>query len=253
MVTLDAFVAGPNFDRFANEVLTIGLHWGVLIAGALVFVPFARRHFRAGWFVAALILYGLYDVLLTRALWLGPDVLGGEWAWTGKTMSLVGMMGVAALPAFGWSRVGLTLRQRPGAWLGWAVLGALTVLIFGLAVMSGDGVPDNAETIAFQWTMPGLDEELAFRGVLLLALNEAFGGRVKVLGAPIGWGGVLTCVLFGAIHGLGWNASGLSADPMTMAMTGGPAVILLWLRERTGSLVAPILGHNVVNGAFTLF
>ncbi len=40
---------------------------------------------------------------------------------------------------------------------------------------------------------------------------------------------------------------------MTFAMTGVPALLLLWLRERTGSLLMPVIGHNIANGASTLF
>ena len=39
---------------------------------------------------------------------------------------------------------------------------------------------------------------------------------------------------------------------MIFAMTGVPSLILLWLREQTGSVVMPILAHNVANGAFTV-
>jgi hypothetical protein len=36
-------------------------------------------------------------------------------------------------------------------------------------------------------------------------------------------------------------------------MTGVPAFLLLWLRERTGSLVMPVIGHNLANGLSTIF
>ena len=130
---------------------------------------------------------------------------------------------------------------------------ALSGLFFYLAVSGADGKPDDLETIVFQWTMPGLDEELFYRGVLLLAMNEAFAPRVNILGARIGYGGLLTSVLFGLAHGVSYGAGGFSFDPMFFALTGGPSLLLLWLREKTGSLVLSVIAHNIANGASTLF
>ena len=50
-----------------------------------------------------------------------------------------------------------------------------------------------------------------------------------------------------------WRDGGLSFDPLAMALTGGPALLLAWFRARTGSLLLPVLAHNAANGAFTLF
>ena len=46
--------------------------------------------------------------------------------------------------------------------------------------------PADLETIVFQWTMPGIDEELFYQRVLLFAMNEAFKSRVSVLGRKLG-------------------------------------------------------------------
>lgn len=35
-------------------------------------------------------------------------------------------------------------------------------------------------------------------------------------------------------------------------LTGVPSFLLLWMRERTGSIVMPILAHNIANGVSTL-
>ncbi len=236
-----------------DSILTIGLHWGVLIVGALVWLAIDRKSFRPGWFLAALVIYAGYDFFLSRAFREIPNVIGEEWNWTGKLMAIAFALAVAALPAFGWRKVGLTLRQARGSWTAWAMLAALTAVFFYFAVTTGDGEPANPETIAFQWTMPGFDEELFYRGVLLVALNEAFRARANILDALIGWGGLMTSVLFGAAHALAWDDGALAFDLATFAMTGGPSLILLWLREKTGSIVMPIIGHNVANGAFTLF
>lgn len=237
----------------ANELfLTLGQTAAIALLGLLGALLF-KRDFRPSWFVGALILYVLYAWLDTRGFFM-LSILPADarWNWMGKSMSLIGMLAVAALPIFGFKNTGLTLRQNSGSWLAYIVFAAMCGLFFYLAI-SGAGGRDNWETIAFQWTMPGLDEEVFYRGVLLLAMNEAFRSRLSILGAPIGWGGLLTSVLFGLVHALSYGDGAFAFDEMTFLMTGVPSLILLWLREKTGSLVLPIIAHNVANGAFTIF
>jgi uncharacterized protein len=235
-----------------NEIITVAGHLGVLVAfGGLGAVLF-RRSFRLSWFLAGLALYVIDDALLTRGFFLLPKFPGAEWNWAGKLMSFAGMLAIAALPAFGWRRTGITLVHRRGSWPAYLVFTAFFALFFFLAVTNADG-RDDWETIAFQWTMPGLDEELFYRGVLLVAMNEAFGRKASMIGVSSGYGGALTCLLFGLIHALSFDDGAWSFDASAFLLTGGPSVILLWLRERTGSLLLPVLAHNVANGAGTLF
>lgn len=237
-----------------DELIRTLIETGMLAGLGLVGAVFARGGFRLHWLVAALAMNLVYQALLTRGFWLVPDPFpDAAWNWAGKLVAFGGTLIVMTLPAFGWAKCGVRLDQGP-RWRGALVLFAvLAGLFFWLAISGADGKPDDAETIAFQWTMPGLDEEFFYRGTLLLALNEAFRPRVNVLGAPIGYGGLLTTILFGLTHALSYEAGGFDIDPMTFAMTGIPALLLLWLRERTGSLLMPVIGHNIANGASTLF
>lgn len=213
----------------------------------------SRGRVRWGWFGAALVLMLAYELALTQAWGLLPlPHLGETWNWTGKLTAVALTLAVAALPATGWRRAGLTLRQDPAGLRGALALSAVLVLVFlGLALaLPGEGA--DAETLAFQLTLPGLDEELFYRGVLLLMLNEAFGQPLRVLGARLGWGAALSCLAFGLVHALGHEAGAWSFEPMVMAATGGPAILLVWLREKTGSVLLPVLLHNWANSIFLL-
>jgi len=237
-------------DEFVRTLIETGILAGLGLIGAVIF----RNSFRWKWLVAAIALNLFYQALLTRGFWLIPDpVPGADWNWAGKLAALAGTLAVMSLPAFGWRRCGMTLDQGPRWGGAMAMFLGLSALFVGLALSGADGKPDDLETIAFQWTMPGLDEELFYRGTLLLALNEAFRARTNALGAPIGYGGLLTSTLFGLTHALGYEAGAVDFDLMTFAMTGLPSLLLLWLRERTGSLLLPVIVHNIANGASTLF
>lgn len=229
------------------------LQASVVVVLGLALAILSPRDFRWRWLLAAAALIVLHDAMLLRFYGLVPDlVAGSRWNWTGKWLATGAMLLVAALPALGWRRSGITLRQANGSSVAWAVVLVLSLALFAAGFHFRDGAADT-DTIAFQWTMPGIEEELFYRGVLLLALNEAFRARWRVLGARIGWGGVLSTVAFGLIHAMSYRNGDVSFDAATFVMTGGPAVLLLWLRERTGSLLAPMVAHNVVNGAFVVF
>jgi membrane protease YdiL (CAAX protease family) len=100
--------------------------------------------------------------------------------------------------------------------------------------------------------MPGFEEELFYRGILLFALNRAFTGRLRFLGVDWGWGAALSCRLFGLTHAFGFSDGQYAFDPIYMALTAIPAFIGVWLRLRTGSLLLPIVMHNFGNAVSML-
>lgn len=193
----------------------------------------------------------LYDALLTRGYGHIPlHFWPSDWNWEGKTLAIGLSLVVASV--LGWRKVGLTLKQDPEGLPGaLALCGLLAAIFLGLAVwFPGEGF--TVDSLAFQLTMPGFDEELFYRGVLLLMLNEAFGRPLKVLGAPLGWGAVITSVAFGLAHALGYQDGAFTFDAMTMAFTGLPALLLVWLKEKTGSLLLPVVMHNFANAVSML-
>ena len=230
------------------------LGWvAIAVAGGLVGAVVARGRIGWGWLLAALASMAVYDALLTRGFGHIPvQFWPSDWNWKGKTWAILFSLIVASLPLLGWKRVGLTLAQDRRGLPGALVLSGLLVALFvGLAVyFPGQGY--DADSLAFQLTMPGLDEELFYRGVLLLMLNEAFGKPVRILGAQMGWGAIVSSVAFGLAHGLGYADGAFTFDAMLTVATGGPALLLVWLKEKTGSLLLPILMHNFGNAIFML-
>lgn len=206
-----------------------------------------RRNFSARWLVIAAALVAINDALLTRGYGLLPDVVGGTWNWQGKFMALAATLAVAALPAFGWRQVGLTLSHTAGSLKATAPVATAYCAFFVIIALLFPAEPASAEDVAFQLTMPGIEEELFYRGILLFALDRAFRGRKRFLGVDWGWGAVLSCMLFGMTHAFGYADGAFSFDPLTMALTAIPSFIAVWIRLRTGSLLLPVLLHNFGN------
>lgn len=220
---------------------------GLVLAVGLVLGLARPRAFDWRWLLVAAGLVLLNNLLLARFYGLVPDFVGGDRNWIGKSFALVGTLAIASLPMFGWLRSGLTLAQRPGSLRSAIPVAAVYCLFFLAVALAFPSDPPTGEEVAFQLTMPGLEEEPFYRGVLLLAFDQAFRGRVRFLGVDWGWGAVLSCFAFGLAHALSFGDGSLSLDPLTMALTALPSFIAVWLRYRTGSLLLPVLLHNFGN------
>lgn len=218
----------------------------LLLFGAMLGLA-DRRNFSVRWLGIAALLVAINDVLLTGCYGLLPDLIGGAWNWQGKLMALAVTIAIAARPAFGFRRVGLTLSHEPGSLKAAGPVAAAYCAFFVAIAMLFPADRPSAEDVAFQLTMPGLEEELFYRGILLFALDQAFRGRRRVLGIDWGWGAVLSCFLFGLTHAFGYSDGTFSFDPVTMALTAVPSFIGIWIRLRTGSLLLPVLLHNFGN------
>ena len=218
----------------------------LLIGGAIGAAD--RRRFSLRWLIVAASLVALNDLLLTRAYGAVPDLfVTSQWNWQGKLLALAASLAIAALPTFGWRRAGITISQQPGSLRAALPVAAVYCLIFVGLALAFPASPANGDEVRFQLTMPGLEEEIFYRGILLLALDRAFTARVRFLGIEWGWGAVLSCALFGLAHAFGYSDGQFSFDPLTMALTALPSAIAVWLRVRTGSLLLPIALHNFGN------
>jgi membrane protease YdiL (CAAX protease family) len=189
------------------------------------------------------------DDFLTGLPSVAPSLplVGGQWNWAGKVLSLV--LSLAAIRVFrlNLATVGLTLHHR-NAKIGVIALLLLTAWGACLGLIFEPGRPD-AETLAFQATMPSLSEELAYRGIAPAILLGLMHRRGPALDIP--WAVILaTSVLFGAWHGLRYSDGSFGFDAMSAVFPFVASIPAAWLRFKTGSLLYPILGHSLANVAF---
>jgi uncharacterized protein len=235
-----------GFDM--NGIIGIlGVSAILLVAGVALGL-LNRRAFSLRWLLVAVALVIVNDALLTHLYGRLPDVLPpSDWNWQGKLLALAATLAIAALPAFGWRRIGLTLRQAKGSLRAGIPVALIYIAFFAAIAWAFPSEPATADTIAFQLTMPGLEEEAFYRGLLLFALDRAFLGRKRLLGVDWGWGALLSCVAFGLAHAFGYSDGAFAFDPLVMLMTGVPSVIGVWLVLRTRSVLLPVVLHNFGN------
>ncbi|MGZ7079091.1 MAG: CPBP family intramembrane glutamic endopeptidase [Thermoanaerobaculia bacterium] len=107
----------------------------------------------------------------------------------------------------------------------------------------------DEEGWAFLLIMPGLAEELVFRGVYQSLLNRVFGKPWRLANAEFGWGVIVTAILFAGSNGL------VAVDPqlhprIVLPAAIAPVMLSLvsgWVRERTDSIWPCVFGHNLSN------
>jgi len=218
-------------------------------AGALAIVAAAallhaawRIPQRRAWAMVAIAGTILYFALrsLPQAAVFDP-VPSQQWNWSGHLLALGGMLALAGML---WRRLGVPPREigftRPsGVGVAIRVGAAALLLSYPVHVITrGEAEEISAATWLFIATMPGLAEEVAFRGVLLAAAERAAPATRRVAGVPVSVGAALLTAAFIALHGFG---------PGTLVSVLPGALLYLWLRLRTGSLVAPIIAHNLWN------
>ena len=219
-------------------------------AAALVFLlakPFDHRIAAAFALLGALYVGADDFVTGLPVMFKGIDLFGGQWNWAGKLLSLVLSALVIAGLRLSAASVGLTLRQRH---LKTGLVSLVLFIAWGtcLGLLFEPGAPD-AETLAFQALMPGLSEELVYRGILPALLFGLIGRKGPIEGTP--WVMILaTSVVFGIWHGLNYSDGKFGFDVMSALFPFIGSIPGGWLRFKTGSLLIPVCAHGLANVAF---
>jgi hypothetical protein len=94
--------------------------------------------------------------------------------------------------------------------------------------------------IAGQSLLVALPEEAFYRGYLQSRLDDAWSPRVRILGASVGPGLVVTSAVFAVGHFL------TIQNPTRLAVFF-PSLLFGWLRARTGGIGASVVFHTLCN------
>lgn len=244
-----------------SYIVRVGLSVAIDLALLLPFILLAfiasRRGKAAVMPVLLFVVLFAMDVALIWSLKLYMFIPAwGGYNWQGKVLEAAWPILLALLVpvAFPPKQIGLNLPEQPRRWLSLPIACALYVVVGVPLVMwiagAHLGVGGALPTFAYEATMPGLGEELAYRGVMLMLLNEAFGRPWKFAGIQFGWGFVIVTAMFGFIHGVDiepGHPQVINIHFLGMIFPALTGAVLAWLRERTGSVWPGVLFHNFVN------
>ena len=100
----------------------------------------------------------------------------------------------------------------------------------------------------FEWIFVGPTEEIPFRGLLQTFLMQRTSGRIRFWKYEMHVAGVILALLFALAHLTSfwtenfWIALGQQIYAFALG------ILYAYWREKSGSLLAPIIGHNVGDG-----
>lgn len=143
--------------------------------------------------------------------------------------------------------IGRMLQRKPTANSNGTLHISILPLVFVLLFTWGR-LANALSAFVFYLFFVGLGEELLFRGYIQSRLNIAFGRPFTFFGVSYGWGIVMASALFGLMHVL--NTGSLVAGSWELAWWWGfwtffGGLVLGFVREKTGSIIAPALLHGL--------
>ena len=206
-------------------------------------------------FLLFFILYFLTDSYLQflSHQFFSLEFVGLKFAWIGKFLSLLlSLIIIFTINKKDRQEIGFTTKTNSKQHLKFGILLFIAFLLFDLVfklILFPKGGSFDFETFAFQATLPGLTEEIAYRGIQLWMLDKVFPAKWNVKGIKFGWGFIIVTILFGVAHGMALTADyEFKIDIITIIyLTLISSLSLGLLRKFSGNLIYPVLGHNVIN------
>lgn len=221
----------------------------LLLLAPVCFLAFRSSNYPADYrlLVYFIIVYLVSSLLLS--VFSGVVIFPGQqYNWIGKSAAfLFGLVSCFIIPSISVKKFGLTAKIN---WRGSGkiLLICIVYLLLRCGIyyyMSGGIGPIHPEAVAFQAILPGLQEELLFRGILLGLLTRIFPyPGWKVLGVKFGWPVVITSILFGLAHGL---TLPLHFGILVFLRTMLEGFLLGLLVRKTRNIFPAAVYHNLLN------
>ena len=169
--------------------------------------------------------------------------------WQGKLLQIIWpILFIVIYRQLSFSDIGMTTKINPGSFRPILLMTLLVLLPTIIGIAHGYRHPANIEWLLFMMIMPGLSEELIFRGVFQSLLNRSFGKPWRLWGTQVGFGLILTSLIFGFEHFHFFNKAGIfdfeGPIPWYQLYFG---FAIGWIRERSGSLLPCIVIHGLVD------
>lgn len=177
------------------------------------------------------------------------QIIHGKWNWTGKTFGIVfGLLAYLFLRQKLKPFDFLRFRQNPKT-LKKTFLLTLIPVFTALFSYFGASKQFDMETLLYELTMPGFDEEIMFRGILLGLLLTCFKDKIIIKKRTFGNPSVLFVgLLFGLVHGIGvTNSNKLVFEIYPFLWTFIVGYIWSLIAVESKSILQPIISHNLNN------
>jgi membrane protease YdiL (CAAX protease family) len=186
------------------------------------------------------------------------------WLFLNHALQLILVLGIMLLPI--WSKKlsdwGVNVKNSAITFslikqftIGWVVCTTLYIVISswlsGWPYLLGFDLTVEKAVIylLFEATIVGVAEELFFRGLVYGILINYFGEKITIKSFSISQAGIITAVLFAFAHtGIHiYPFTNFHIEPMQFLMALLLGIFYTVIFEKTGSLLGPILAHNIAD------
>ncbi len=224
----------------------------VALVSPLLFWARAEKGMRWKNLLLLVAFLGIYWTLLSLPnSFPALKMTSGSWNWSGKIYAIAGsaLFYFAVRSALGTQDFVRFEWRNQAAFRKFLIILAFFVCIIGLAFYLISDSTDRTEYLRFQALLPGLDEELAFRGIIMGLLSailkpEITLGRIK-LGNPALW---ISAAFFALGHSFTidsqWNVHQNWFEFLNVLAIGS---LLGWLTLKSGNIWTAVLVHNLFN------
>ncbi|MBI5447250.1 MAG: CPBP family intramembrane metalloprotease [Gammaproteobacteria bacterium] len=222
-----------------------------IVAVVLIYIALQRRSREPLTAMGLLFIAFCFDALvlhLPSIVWFS----GSHWNWQGKILEFSWPLALVYL--LKWlspQKVGFVHFKRSAMFY----TGLAGLLFIMLANLIPEDTPSpsmlTTQSILFQFLMPGLGEEFVFRGVFLAILNQHLGKQWSLFNIKFGWGAIIVTYLFTIVHVITCDShQSVAFLQIFMPLLAG--LILVVIREKTGSLWPCVLFHSLIDGGYFL-
>lgn len=174
------------------------------------------------------------------------NILNGKWNWSGKFYNIISsILFLLFYRKHPLKDYFLTLKQHPNF-----LKTGVIIIIFGLLIQTIISFNVsiklfNIETLLYQFSLPGIAEEIAFRGIMLGLLIKALKNKYSWFNPAI----LITSILFGFAHSLFLtNNYNLVFEPTHFIRSFIHSLFWCWITIKSGSILLALISHNLNNG-----
>lgn len=177
------------------------------------------------------------------------QIIHGKWNWTGKLFGIITGLTLyyilrKKLKPFDFFRC-----KQDTQSLKKTILLTTVITCFAFFSFFGTTKQFDIETLIYQLTLPGFDEEIMFRGILLGLLLTCFKDAIIIDKKNYGNPSILFIgLLFGLAHGLGIEDNfDLKFELFPFIFTFMNGYIWSWITMESKSILQATISHNVSN------
>ncbi len=202
----------------------------------------------------AFVVFFLINQILLYLPIIYPEVRisnwNSRWNWTGKIYAVIGaILFLSVYRKFPLKDYFLTFKQKNKFLRNGVIIITSILIIQILLAFFAPNKPLNLDTLFFQFSMPGINEEIAYRGIMLGLLTKVLKNKNLILNSSV-W---VTAILFGLAHGFSLSnefSIAFNIQPFLRTMIYG--LIWGWITIKSGSILLVLISHNLGNGTGNL-